>query len=111
MFNADKIRALDNVSFKVYPGEILGLVGESGSGKSTIAKIINGLDNPTSGGVYLNDDGKIISGSNQNLNYHRMVQMVFQDPFGSLNAVHTVYHHLSRPLIGIKCTAKKMSIL
>ena len=107
LFNADKIIALDNVSFKVYPGEILGLVGESGSGKSTIAKIINGLDNPTSGGVYFNDDGKIISGSNQNLDYHRMVQMVFQDPFGSLNAVHTVYHHLSRPLIRHKMHSKE----
>ena len=94
------LHAVKDVSFEIFPGEIVGLVGESGSGKSTIARLIARLTPPTSGTIKL--DGVDILKSERrtaSLKYRRKVQMVFQDPFGSLNSVHTVFHHLARPII------------
>ncbi|MBE1491031.1 ABC transporter ATP-binding protein [Plantactinospora soyae] len=90
-----RLRAVDHVSFTIAPGRTLGLVGESGSGKSTIARIIARLEKPTAGQVLLHGpQGTPISAA-----AHRdHVQMVFQDPFASLNPYHTVEHHLARPL-------------
>ena len=100
LFNKNKLIAVNKVSFKVYKGEIVGLVGQSGSGKSTIAKIVTRLIRPSSGSIFLNGKNKKVTESrNVPLEYRKTVQMVFQDPFGSLNSVHTVYHHLARPLI------------
>jgi peptide/nickel transport system ATP-binding protein len=79
------LTAVDDVSFDLVAGQTLALVGESGSGKSTIARILARLETPTSGTVRL--DGPRSS-----------IQMVFQDPFSSLNPFHTVDHHLRRPL-------------
>ena len=100
IFNPRSIDVVKNVSFQVSPGEIIGLVGESGSGKSTIAKLITRLIRPTSGDIFLNGSNKKVSEARRvPLEYRKQVQMVFQDPFGSLNAVHTVFHHLARPLL------------
>ena len=85
-----KLRAVDDVSFTLEAGRTLGLVGESGSGKSTVARLIARLDRPSSG---------TISVSDRERSYRDVVQMVFQDPFASLNPVHTVAHHLARPLL------------
>ena len=98
-FNKDKLIAVNDVSFKIHKGEIVGLVGESGSGKSTVAKLVTRLIRPSEGSIYLNGENKKVTESrNVPLQYRKDVQMVFQDPFGSLNSIHTVYHHLSRPL-------------
>ena len=94
------LHAVKDVSFEIFPGEIVGLVGESGSGKSTIARMIARLTPPTSGTIKL--EGVDILKSERrtaSLKYRRKVQMVFQDPFGSLNSVHTVFHHMARPII------------
>ena len=100
LFNKNIIKAVDGVSFEVFEGEIIGLVGESGSGKSTIAKLITRLIRPSAGSIYLHgENSKVTESRNVPLEYRKAVQMVFQDPFGSLNSVHTVYHHLARPLI------------
>ena len=100
LFNKSIIKAVDGVSFEVFRGEIIGLVGESGSGKSTIAKLVTRLIRPSKGSIYLHGENKQVTESrNVPLEYRKTVQMVFQDPFGSLNSVHTVYHHLARPLI------------
>ena len=100
LFNKNKMRAVNKVSFKVYKGEIVGLVGQSGSGKSTIAKLVTRLIRPSSGSIFLNGKNKKVTESrNVPLEYRKKVQMVFQDPFGSLNSVHTVHHHLARPLL------------
>jgi peptide/nickel transport system ATP-binding protein len=87
------LRAVDRVSFTLSPGRTVALVGESGSGKSTIARMIARLEKPTSGEIVV-ADGKPLS----DREYRHRVQMVFQDPFASLNPFHTVEHHLARPL-------------
>jgi ABC-type oligopeptide transport system ATPase subunit len=88
----DTLRAVDDVSFTLSTGRTLGLVGESGSGKSTVARLIARLDRPTSGTIS-------VSAERPDRSYRDLVQMVFQDPFASLNPMHTVGHHLARPLL------------
>lgn len=99
-FRPEILKAVDQVSFKIEPGEIVGLVGESGSGKSTIGRLIARLTEPTSGTIHL-DGANVLEKEKRSasLEYRRRVQMVFQDPFGSLNSVHTVFHHLQRPIL------------
>ena len=100
IFYSSSSEVVKNVSFQVFPGEIIGLVGESGSGKSTIAKLITRLIRPNSGDIFLNGSNKKVSEARKvPLEYRKQVQMVFQDPFSSLNSIHTVYHHLARPLL------------
>jgi peptide/nickel transport system ATP-binding protein len=88
-----KLVAVDGVSFELRPGTITALVGESGSGKSTVARLIAQLYEPTGGRVLF--DGEDARDDRQ---YRSQVQMIFQDPFGSLNPVKTVQHHIARPL-------------
>jgi peptide/nickel transport system ATP-binding protein len=90
-----RLRAVDHVSLELAPGRTVALVGESGSGKSTIAKILTRMERPTSGTVDVRlDDGTPVAGAH----YRREVQMVFQDPFASLNPFHSIEHHIARPL-------------
>ncbi|MCU1445404.1 ABC transporter ATP-binding protein [Cryobacterium sp.] len=90
------LRAVDRVSFDLTPGRTVALVGESGSGKSTIARMLSRLEKPTSGQITVTlDDGTQVGGSI----YRRHVQMVFQDPFASLNPFHSIEHHIARPLV------------
>lgn len=100
-FSAGKSRlhAVDGVSFTLRRGEVLALVGESGSGKSTIARLLARLYPPTAGEALLSGaDIFAFRGRRALLRYRRQVQMVFQDPFGSLNPVKTVGHHVERSL-------------
>jgi len=94
------LRAAHRVTFTVHPGEVVALVGESGSGKSTIGRVIAGLQPAVAGSVLLDGTELPIEGT-AGLPAHLRgrVQMVFQDPYGSLNPVHTVFHHISRPLL------------
>jgi len=108
IFKSTSIDVVKNVSFQIYPGEIIGLVGESGSGKSTIAKLIARLIRPTSGNILLKGNNKKVSEAQKvPLEYRKQVQLVFQDPFGSLNSVHTVFHHLARPLVRHRLVTKQ----
>ncbi|GLY99347.1 ATP-binding cassette domain-containing protein [Actinoplanes sp. NBRC 103695] len=96
-FRSETLRAVDRVSFTLDPGRTVALVGQSGSGKSTIAKLLMQLERPTSGRILL--DGRPVERRGAGLaRCRRTVQMVFQDPFASLNPFHTVEHHLERPL-------------
>lgn len=98
-FHRSTIRAVDDVDFTLGRGEIAALVGESGSGKSTIARIIARLESADSGSVELNGVDVLRTEKRRaTAAYRSDVQMVFQDPFGSLNPVHQVSHFLSRPL-------------
>ena len=89
--------AVDDVSFTIEPGRTIALVGESGSGKSTIAKMILRLERPTAGSVTIDGISSTAHGRSAK-DYLHLVQMVFQDPFASLNPYHTIGHHIERPL-------------
>jgi peptide/nickel transport system ATP-binding protein len=99
MLAAKHQHAVRDVTLAVPRGEILALVGESGSGKSTTARMIARLLTPTSGEILLSGENQLQKEPRHPSNaYRRRVQMVFQDPFSSLNPVHTIRHHLERPL-------------
>lgn len=91
--------AVDGVSLKVRPGETIGLVGESGCGKTTVGRSILRLYAPTDGEVYF--DGKKMSllSLEQLRGLRRNIQMIFQDPFESLNSRHTIGNILEEPFI------------
>lgn len=89
------IRALDDLSLKIYRNETLGIVGESGSGKSTLARILVGLLEPTSGQVMI--ENRTIQDLDR-LSCAKKVQYIFQDPMASLNAHKTVRWLLEEPL-------------
>jgi peptide/nickel transport system ATP-binding protein len=93
-----RIKALDRINLSVREGEILGLVGESGCGKSTLAKIALGLESPTSGQVFFSGYDIADFDKTRLQNFRRQAQMVFQDPFSSLNPKKTVFKILSEPL-------------
>ena len=91
--------AASGVTFEIRRGEAVALVGESGSGKSTLGRMILRLETPDRGEIRL--DGRNVLETERRgagLAYRKRVQMIFQDPFGSLNPVHDVAYHLERPL-------------
>ncbi len=89
--------AVDNVSFTIAPGAAVGLVGASGSGKSTLAKMVTASERPTKGSITFGptDVGRLRGGALSS--FHSRVQMVFQDPYGALNPLHTVAYTVTRP--------------
>jgi peptide/nickel transport system ATP-binding protein len=90
------VHAVDDVSLALPPAHVTAVVGESGSGKSTLARLLARLVTPTSGTLLLN--GKPVPArQRRTLAYAKTVQMVLQDPFASLNPIHDVRYHLSRP--------------
>jgi peptide/nickel transport system ATP-binding protein len=92
------LHAVREVCFDLYRGAATALVGESGSGKSTVARLLAGQERLTSGSIRLNGAPADLSGRAAFRRYKGKVQLVFQDPFSSLNPVHTVRHHLERPV-------------
>jgi len=92
------VHAVDDVSFEIKHGESLGLVGESGCGKTTTGKVIVRLEEPTSGELFL--DGESIESyvGPRKKEYHRKVQMIFQDPYESLNPRMTIFDIVAEPL-------------
>jgi len=95
----DAYMALNDISFDVTPGSVMGIVGESGSGKSTLAKTLTGLIKPISGTMTLG--GAPLPGGRARSRHHpsrQLIQMVFQDPFSSLNSRHRIGAILSEPL-------------
>lgn len=93
-----KLRAVDDLSAVLRAGQTLALVGESGSGKSTVVRALAQLQKRTAGQILL--DGQPAPRRGPALRaYRHRVQLIFQDPFASLNPMHTIRHHLARPLL------------
>jgi len=98
-FSGGTVKAVQGASFQLYRGHVLALVGESGSGKSTIVRMLARLHEPTTGDIFFDGEDVLAQrGSRALLRYRSKVQMVFQDPFGSLNPVHRASHAVQRPL-------------
>ena len=99
-FKQKQLRALHDVSFSLGERQVVALVGESGSGKSTVARLLSRLM-PVSAGKILFQGQDVLAKEPHHAtrNYRSHVQMIFQDPFGSLNPVHTIGYHLERPLL------------
>ena len=92
----DRTTAVQDAAFTVAPGESFGLVGESGSGKSTILRAVAGLIPSWSGLIEV--DGRAVTGARRDRAFHKIVQMVFQDPYASLHPRHSVDRVLSETL-------------
>lgn len=92
------VKAVDDVTFDIYRGETLGLVGESGSGKSTTGRTILQLYKPTDGDVIFNGQNLVDLPSTEMRRMRRQMQMIFQDPYASLNPRMTVGGIVSEPL-------------
>jgi peptide/nickel transport system ATP-binding protein len=92
------VHAVDDISFDLRSGAAIALVGESGSGKSTTGQLVAHLESPTSGRLLLRGAEPDFKSRSVLKRYRRQVQMIFQDPYSSLNPVHTVAYHLERPL-------------
>jgi peptide/nickel transport system ATP-binding protein len=92
-----EVRAVNDVSLTIERGETLGLVGESGSGKSTLGRIVLRLIEPTSGEIFFDDRDITRVNSSQMRTLRRDMQIIFQDPFGSLDPRMTVQQVLAEP--------------
>jgi len=94
-----EVRAVDDASFDIETGETLGLVGESGSGKSTLGRLVLRLIEPTSGNVKLNGRDLLAASKSEMRQLRRDMQIIFQDPFGSLDPRMRVEDVIAEPLI------------
>lgn len=92
------VQAVDDISFEIYKGETLGLVGESGCGKSTTGRTLLQLHKPTSGNVYYKDTNLVTASAAQMRDMRRNIQIIFQDPYASLNPRMTVGSIVGEPL-------------
>jgi peptide/nickel transport system ATP-binding protein len=95
---AREVHAVEDTSLVLYPGHALAVVGESGSGKTTVARLLARLYDTTAGTMTFRGRPANSEREMSSQEFRRHVQLVFQDPFASLNPVHSVRYHLSRPL-------------
>lgn len=104
----DHVRAVDGVSIAIPRGTTYGLVGESGSGKTTTGKAVMGLNQITDGEIYF--QGEKLSGKGKKIGIHRDIQMIFQDPYSSLNVRKRVFDIVAEPLKNYEKLSKEALI-
>lgn len=92
------LKAVDNVTFEIHQGETVGIIGESGSGKTTLGRLLIGLDTPTSGTITINEQELEEIKKQNRKQFHRMNQMVFQNPFDTFDNRHTIYRIINDAL-------------
>jgi peptide/nickel transport system ATP-binding protein len=97
--NKTCLNAVDDVSFEVYPGETLGLVGESGCGKSTLSRVLLRLIEPTSGEVIFDGKSVLSLSPEQMRNLRREMQIIFQNPYGSMDPRQNIGSALTEPMV------------
>lgn len=102
-----KLLAVDDVSFSLRKGATLALVGESGSGKSTVANMVLNLLDPTSGKVFYKGTDLSTLGSSELFEMRRKLQVVFQNPYGSLDPMYSIYRCIEEPLVVHKTGNRK----
>ncbi|WP_027965171.1 ABC transporter ATP-binding protein [Halalkalibacillus halophilus] len=105
----DDVRAVDGVSFEIEQGETYGLVGESGSGKTTTGKAVMGLNNITGGDIYF-EDNHLNPGKGKKVDVRKDVQMIFQDPYSSLNPRKRVIDIIAEPIRNYEKLTKKQEL-
>ena len=107
------MKAVDGVSFELYKGETLGIVGESGCGKSTVARLINQLISPTEGMVEFKGTDLASLNTKDIRVARKSIQMVFQNPYASLDPRKTIEYLIAEPLVihGIGDDASRKSVL
>ncbi|HHL19596.1 MAG TPA: ATP-binding cassette domain-containing protein [Thiothrix sp.] len=104
------VKALDQVSFTLQQGEVLGIVGESGCGKSTLARTIMRLQPLKSGRIIWQGDDLATLSQQEQCNYRQDVQLIFQDPLDALNPRMTVAQIIAEPLLNLKPTLSKVQV-
>jgi peptide/nickel transport system ATP-binding protein len=106
-FKSTPFTAVSGVSFEVRKGTTLALVGESGSGKSTVAKMLLGLEKPTSGNIEIQGQSMATLGRRELFDMRRQMQPVFQDPYGSLDPLMNIENTIAEPLVTHKIGNRK----
>lgn len=96
--NTQPLKAVDQVSFDIYEGEILGLAGQSGCGKSTLGELILRLQDPTDGEIQFKGENLLSFNSKELKDYRKNVQVIFQDPYEAINPRYTVAQTVTEPL-------------
>lgn len=92
------VHAVDDVSFTIAKGKTLGVVGESGCGKSTLGRVLVHLEESTAGNIYLNDQDVTVLSKHKLREFREQAQMIFQDPYSSLNPRYTIEDTIQEPL-------------
>jgi oligopeptide/dipeptide ABC transporter ATP-binding protein len=93
------VKAVDSLSFEIAAGAVMGLVGESGCGKTTTGRMLVGLEEPSAGDVFINSESCRELRRKDSKAFYRRVQMIFQDPYGSINPQDDVATIISKPLL------------